>query len=66
LPTAFRSAPINYAGTYKIENNPIECQFFGVAGYEEESLVSGAVSDGFTISHPELEVPTDLSLSIRK
>ena len=39
VPTAFRSLPINYADVKPYEKHQAECQFFGVAGYETESLL---------------------------
>ena len=66
MPTAFRSAPINYAATEKFTENQSELMFFGISGYEVETLlVNGADScnDKNMLMHPSLLLPIEMKLS---
>ena len=66
MPTAFRSQPINYAATEIFNDNLSEMMFFGVSGYEVETLLAeGADSfdDKNMLMHPDLTMPIDMKLS---
>lgn len=66
MPTAFRSAPINYAETEIFTENSVEMMFFGISGYEVETLLAEGTSssdDKNMLMHPSLLVPIDMQIS---
>lgn len=66
MPTAFREQPINYAATEPFAEQLCELMFFGVSGYEVETLLAeGADSfdDKNMLLHPSLAMPIDMRLS---
>jgi len=66
MPTAFRDQPINYASVTSFLECNCELMFFGVSGYEVETLLAeGADSfdDKNKMSYPELCLPINLKFS---
>ena len=66
MPTGFRERPINYATTEKFKDSICELQFFGVSGYEVETLfVEGTNSydDEKMMIHPGLNLPIEMRIS---
>lgn len=65
MPTAFRHQPINYASSEVFSEGLCELMFFGVSGYEVETLLAdGADSfdDKNKLLFPSLQVPIDMRL----
>lgn len=64
LPTAFRTQPLNYHQSCKLEaHNAPEMEFFGVSGYEVEHTLSEGQGSS-NLAHYRSSMPVNVSIDL--